>query len=107
MVVLLPIFCDLVCQDLPTPLEDTRPEFFGAENGMFICFLLRDSLELQTDPDEPTASVPSRIKTAIFELTGVYTHRYRELLISSDSVEVFVRVLWSLIKGQDLPTITS
>ena len=103
----LHIFCDLVCQDLPPALKVAHPEFFGAESGMFICFLLRDSLELQTDPDEPTASVPSRIKTAIFELTGVYTHRYRELLISSDSVEVFVRVLWSLIKGQDLPTITS
>ena len=107
MVVLLHIFYDLACQDLPPALEDTHCEFFGAESSMFTCFLLWHSLELQTDPDKPTAGVPSRIKTAIFELTGVYTHRYRELLISSDSVEVFVRVLWSLIKGQDLPTITS
>ena len=65
MVVLLPIFCDLVCQDLPTLLEDTRPEFFGAENGMFICFLLWDPPELQADLDEPTASAPSRIKSDI------------------------------------------
>ena len=107
MVVLLHIFYDLVYQDLPPALEDTHSKFSGAESGTFSCFLLWDSPELQTDPDEPTASVPSRIKTAIFELTGVYTHLYRELLISSDSVEVFVRVLWSLIKGQDLPTITS
>ena len=107
MVVLLHIFYDLVYQDLPPALEDTHSKFSGDESGTSICFLLWDSLELQTNPDEPTASVPSQIKTAIFELTVVYTHRYRELLISSDSVEVFVRVLWSLIKGQDLPTITS
>ena len=85
----LHIFCDLVCQDLPPALKVTHPEFFGAESGMFICFLLRDSLELQTDPDEPTASVPSRIKTAIFELTA-YTRQYHELLTSSDSVEAFL-----------------
>ena len=71
MVVLLYIFYDIVCQDLPPALEDTRPEFLGAESGMFIRFLLWDS------PDEPTASVPSRIKTAIFELAKGYTHRYR------------------------------
>ena len=85
VVVLLHIFYDLACQDLPPALEDTHPEFFGAESSMFTCFLLWDSLELQTDPDKPTAGVPSRIKTAIFELSGAYTHRYRELLISSDS----------------------
>ena len=95
MVVLLHIFYDLVCQDLPPALEGTHPEFFGAESSMFICFLLCDYLVLQTDPDEPTASVPSRIKIAILELTGAYTHRYRELLISPNPVEACSRSLES------------
>ncbi|KAL5498046.1 CSE1_1 [Sanghuangporus vaninii] len=99
MVALLNIFYDLVCQDLPPALEDAHTEFFGAENGMFIRFLLWDPPELQTDPDEPTASVSSQIKTAIFELAEAYTHRYPELLISSNSVEAFVRALWGLLSG--------
>ena len=65
MVALLHIFYDLVCQDLPPALEDAHPEFFGAENGMFIRFLLWDPPELQADLDEPIASAPSRIKSDI------------------------------------------
>ena len=90
MVVLLHIFYDFVYQDHPPALEDTHSKFSGAESGTFISFLLWDSPELQTDPDEPTASVPSRIKTAIFELTA-YTRQYHELLTSSDSVEAFLK----------------
>ena len=111
MVVLLHIFCDLVCQDLPPALKVAHPEFFGAESGMFICFLLRDSLELQTDPDEPTASVPSRVKTAIFELSGAYSTHVNttsSLLaqILSRLSFAFFGVLLAAIKGQNLPTIT-
>ena len=99
MVALLHIFHDLVYQDLPPALEDTHSKFSGTESGTFISFLLWDSPELQTDPDEPTASVPSQIRTVIFELAEAYNHRYPELLISSTSVEAFVRTLWSLLSG--------
>ncbi|EJD01973.1 Cse1-domain-containing protein [Fomitiporia mediterranea MF3/22] len=99
MVVLLYIYYDLVCQDIPPALEDSHAEFFGPQTGIFIRFLSWDPPELQTDADEPTPSVPSQIKTAIFELAEAYTHRYPELLTSSASVESFVRALWTLLGG--------
>lgn len=43
--------------------------------------------------------MPSQIKTEIFEIAELYTHRYPELLTSSSSVEAFVRALWSLLGG--------
>ena len=49
--------------------------------------------------DEPTASIPSQIKSAIFELGELYVYRYPELLTSSASVESFMRALWSLLGG--------
>ncbi|KAH8112452.1 Cse1-domain-containing protein [Phellopilus nigrolimitatus] len=99
LVVMLHLFYDLACQDLPPALEDAQAEFFGPESGMFTRFLAWDPPELQGDADEPTPSVPSQIKTAIFELAELYTHRYPELLISSSSVESFVRALWTLLGG--------
>lgn len=96
MVVMLNLFYDLSCQDLPPALEDNHAEFFGSEKGVFVRFLAWDPLELQTDEDEAIPSVPSQIKTAIFELSELYTHRYPELLTSSGSVQVFMTALWTL-----------
>lgn len=97
MVVMLNLFYDLASQDLPPTLEDSHAEFFGPGKGMFVRFLAWDPQELQTDADEPLASVPSQIKTAIFELSELYTHRYPELLTSSESVQAFVTALWELL----------
>ncbi|KAL5508780.1 hypothetical protein ACEPAG_4759 [Sanghuangporus baumii] len=49
-------------------------------------FLLSDPLELQTDPDGPTASVSSQIKTGIFELAEAYTHRGRRSGVAYDGL---------------------
>lgn len=40
--VLLSIFYDLTCQDLPPSIEDAQAEFFGAEDGWFVKFLAWD-----------------------------------------------------------------
>jgi exportin-2 (importin alpha re-exporter) len=99
MVVLINLYYDLACQDIPPALEDSHAEFFGAEKGVFVRFLAWDPPELQTDVDEPTPSVPTQLKSAIFELAESYTHRYPELLSASQSVEAFVRALWALLGG--------
>lgn len=99
MVVLINLFNDLACQDIPPALEDSHADFFGGENGIFVRFLTWDPPQLQRDADEPQASVSTQIKTAIFELAESYTHRYPELLQASQSVESFVRVLWALLGG--------
>lgn len=99
MVVLINLYYDLVCQDIPPALEDAHVELFGAEIGTFVRFLVWDPPDLQTDPDESTPSIPSQIKTAIFELGEAYLYRYPELLTSSSSVESFMRALWTLLGG--------
>lgn len=99
MVVLINLYNDLTCQDIAPTLEDGHNEFFGGEKGLFTRFLSWDPPQLQTDADEPQASVPTQIKTAIFELAESYIHRYPELLQESQSVEYYVRALWALLGG--------
>ena len=76
MVVLINLYYDLACQDLPPALEDNHAEFFARDNGLFVRFLAWDPPELQTDEDDTIPSQPTQIKTAIFELAESYTHRY-------------------------------
>ena len=58
---------------------------------MFVLFLLWDPPDLEADPDEPTASVPSQ--TAVLELAKAYTLRYRALLICTLSLRAYSRLL--------------
>jgi exportin-2 (importin alpha re-exporter) len=48
MALLLDIFYDLTCQDLPPAIEDNYMEFFG-NNGWFFAFLDWDPAELRQD----------------------------------------------------------
>ena len=46
---LIVLFYDLTCQDVPPAIEDANLEFFGPENGWFIRFLTWNPPELQGD----------------------------------------------------------
>jgi len=55
MVLLVDIYYDFTCQDLPPAIEDSHEEFFGPGSGWFQAFLLWDPVELQGDVrDTPT-----------------------------------------------------
>lgn len=54
MVLLIDIFYDLTCQDLPPAIEDNYDEFFGKERGLFFAFLAWDPVELRPDVSMPT-----------------------------------------------------
>ncbi|PAV17971.1 importin alpha re-exporter [Pyrrhoderma noxium] len=99
MVVLINLYYDLACQDLPPALEDNHAEFFARDNGLFVRFLAWNPPELQTDEDDTIPSQPTQIKTAIFELAESYTHRYPEQLTATSSVEAFIQALWTLLGG--------
>ena len=90
MVLLVEIYYDLTCQDLPPAIEDSHEEFFGTGTGWFQAFLLWDPPELRADvsprqicplkilfilatlqPDDTTASLTSQIKTGILEIAEV------------------------------------
>jgi exportin-2 (importin alpha re-exporter) len=55
--VLMSIFYDLTCQDLPPALEDNHVEFFGpadsSSSGWFLRFLAWDPPALQGDVSSP------------------------------------------------------
>lgn len=88
MVLLIDIFYDFTCQDLPPAIEDAHAEFFAPGTGWFHAFLAWDPAELKTDvrfslfpndvilnfyvqPDDATPSLPSQIKTGILEIAEV------------------------------------
>jgi exportin-2 (importin alpha re-exporter) len=49
MVLLIDIFYDFTCQDLPPAIEDAHAEFFAPGMGWFHAFLAWDPAELKTD----------------------------------------------------------
>jgi exportin-2 (importin alpha re-exporter) len=49
MVLLVDIYYDLTCQDLPPAVEDSHEEFFGPSTGWFQAFLLWDPEDIRVD----------------------------------------------------------
>jgi len=49
MVLLVDIFYDFTCQDLPPAIEDAHAEFFAPRTGWFHAFLAWDPTELKSD----------------------------------------------------------
>ncbi|TFY54539.1 hypothetical protein EVG20_g9663 [Dentipellis fragilis] len=99
MALLVDIYYDLTCQDLHPVFEDGHDEFFNAQTGYFMKLMAWDPKELHTEPDEPTPSLPSKIRTNILELAEMYVKLYPEVLARSQSVEALVRAVWELIGG--------
>lgn len=90
MVLLVDVYYDFSCQDLPPAIEDSHEEFFGPGIGWFQALLLWDPIELPNDvcdfilqtpilinptfqPEDTTASLPAQIKTGILETAEVKT----------------------------------
>ncbi|KAI0296781.1 armadillo-type protein [Multifurca ochricompacta] len=99
MAVLIELFYDLTCQDLAPAFEDGHEIFFGAQTGYFMQLMAWDPPELHTDPDEPTPSIPSKIRTGILEIAELYVKLYPEMLGRSQSVAAFVGAVWKLVGG--------
>ncbi|KZT00874.1 uncharacterized protein LAESUDRAFT_731806 [Laetiporus sulphureus 93-53] len=96
-VILVDIFYDLTCQDLPPDIEDTHEQFFGQQSGLFLQLLAWDRPQLQGDPDDMVPSLPSQIKTGILEIAELFVKLYPEVLQSTNSVAGFVRGIWELV----------
>jgi exportin-2 (importin alpha re-exporter) len=99
MAVLIDLYYDLTCQDLAPEFEDRHETFFAEGTGYFMQLMAWDPPQLQTDPDEPTPSLPSRIRTGVIEIAEMYVKLYPEMLMRSRSVAVFVKAVWELIGG--------
>ncbi|KAF8511326.1 CAS/CSE protein [Gautieria morchelliformis] len=107
--VLMSIFYDLTCQDLPPTLEDNHVEFFGSSDGTapgwFLRFLAWDPPALQGDPEDTTPSVPSQVKTVIMEIAELYTNRFPELFTTASSIGPFVQAVWALVGDGKRPAV--
>ncbi|GBE78774.1 Importin-alpha re-exporter [Sparassis crispa] len=96
-VILVDIFYDLTCQDLPPDIEDSHAQFFAPDTGLFLQLLAWNPPELQGDPEDTTPSLPSQIKTGLLEISELYVKLYPETLQSTASVEAIVRGIWALV----------
>ncbi|KAJ3756512.1 CAS/CSE protein [Lentinula raphanica] len=105
MVLLVDIYYDFTCQDLPPAIEDSHQEFFGAE-GYFPLLLRWDQADLRGDSDDTTPSLPSQIKTRILEVVELFIKLFPEILQTSNAVETFVQLVWSLIGANRLPNVS-
>ena len=103
MVLLIDLFYDFTCHDLPPAIEDTHEEFFGSKSGWFQVFLGWDPAELRGDPDDATPSLPSQIKTGILEIAELFIKLYPDQLQKSPAVEALVQNVWNLVGSNKLP----
>ncbi|TFK71152.1 importin alpha re-exporter [Pluteus cervinus] len=104
-VLLLDIYYDFTCQDLPPAIEDSYEEFFAANTGWFPVFLAWNPPELKGDADDTTPSLPSKIKTGILEISELFIKLYPDQLSKSPAVQTLVQGVWSLIGTGGLPSV--
>ncbi|KAG2131005.1 CAS/CSE protein [Suillus clintonianus] len=102
-IILIDIFYDFTCQDLPPGIEDAHDAFFAPQTGRFQRFMSWDPPELRVDPDETQPSLPAQLKTKIFEIGELYIKLFPDQLSRSPAVEGFVQSVWELIGSNKLP----
>jgi exportin-2 (importin alpha re-exporter) len=102
-IILIDIFYDFTCQDLPPGIEDAHDSFFAPQTGIFQRFMSWDPAELRSDPDETQPSLPAQLKTKIFEIGELYIKLFPDQLSRSPAVEGFVQSVWELIGSNKLP----
>lgn len=87
---MLKLFYDLSCQDLPPVFEDN----LGAISGLFLKYLNYDNPSLHTDDD--TESGPLEfVKAAIFETLQLYTQKYEDGF--GPHLGQFIQSSWQLL----------
>ncbi|KAE9399137.1 Cse1-domain-containing protein [Gymnopus androsaceus JB14] len=105
MVLLLDIYYDFTCHDLPPAIEDSHMEFFGANGGWLPLLMSWDPVQLRGDVDDTTPSLPSQIKTRIFQVVELFIKLFAETLQTSNATETFIQLVWSLVGSNRLPSI--
>ncbi|KAI9492718.1 Cse1-domain-containing protein [Zychaea mexicana] len=95
LILLIKIFYDLNCQDLPEFFEDNMDKFME----FFQYYLVYNNQYLQIDDDEEAGPL-ERIKTGICEILELYTQKYEEDFRHMDGFfSITVQLLMSL--GQE------
>ena len=87
---LLKIFFDLNCQDLPPPFETNIKSIMA----IFHKYLAYTNPLLETDDDEESGPL-ERVKAAICEVLVLYTHKYEDIF--EELLQEFVNSTWVLL----------
>jgi len=112
--ILVTLYYDLTCQDLPPALEDAHQEFFGPNGGWLLRFLAWDPPELAVDvsvlsqlvdvayasdlqSEDTNPSLPSQLKTAVVELIQLYANLFAETLSEGGVIEALVQAVWEQV----------
>ncbi|KAF7976444.1 hypothetical protein HWV62_6681 [Athelia sp. TMB] len=103
LTLLLEIYYDFTCQDLPPAIEDGHEEFFGPEQGWFVRILSWEAGALGQEDDEEKAGVVSLLKTRVLEIAELYIKLYPDQLMKLPSVAAFVTAVWALVGAGKLP----
>ncbi|BFZ62404.1 importin-alpha export receptor [Saitoella coloradoensis] len=87
--IIVKIFFDLNCQDIPEFFEDNMPQCMGLMHK----YLTYANPVLNTDDDEEAGPV-EKVKAGICEVVELYTQRYEE---EFSQLPEFVNTTWSLL----------
>ncbi|KAJ6474605.1 CAS/CSE protein [Mycena vitilis] len=103
MALLMEIFYDFTCQDLPPAIEDAHAEFFSPPDGWFHKLLRWNAPGLAVDPEETTPSLPSQVKTGILQIAELFLQLYPEQLQQTQTIESFMEGVWTMIGNNNMP----
>lgn len=93
LLVLVQLYYDLNCQELPEFFEDNMRQLMK-----LIYDYLKFQSNLITKPDEDLeVDVLIKVKTAIVELLSLYVNRYADDF--SEYVEEFIKLVWETVSG--------
>ncbi|CAK5267603.1 unnamed protein product [Mycena citricolor] len=106
MVLLLEIYYDFTCQDLPPAIEDTQAEFFSPPDGWFQKLLLWNPPSLAVGSDETVASLPSQVRTGILQIAELFLQLYPEQLQQSQTIESYIQAVWNMVGDDRMPNIS-
>ncbi|KAF5386293.1 hypothetical protein D9757_008606 [Collybiopsis confluens] len=85
MVLLVEIYYDFTCHNLPPAIEDSHVEFFGSDGGFFPGLMRWEPAELEVDPDSTTPSIPTQLKTSILLVVELFIKLFPDALQSSSA----------------------
>ncbi|KAF2015307.1 Cse1-domain-containing protein [Aaosphaeria arxii CBS 175.79] len=91
------LFYDLSCQDLPPVFEDNLP----AIAGLLHKYLTYDSAALRTDDDEE-AGIQEYVKAGIFEALMLYVQKYEDVF--GPHLGQFIETTWNFLMSVGLET---
>lgn len=91
LLVLIKLYYDLNCQDIPEFFED------NIQVGMSIVhkYLAYDNPLLEDEDEHDQASVIAKVKTSIQELVQLYTARYEDVF--GPMINEFIQTTWNLL----------